>query len=97
MEGVKNPENLADVVCEWPLTSPDRRNDRLREMWRGEGVKNTVTFSDIIYGCPPDDFIADVGGYMGLLLGYSLLGIGHTSMEWLTDTKMWKSTFRDSE
>ena len=46
---------------------------------------------------PLDDFIADVGGYMGLLLGYSLLGIGHTSMEWLTNTKMWKSTFRDSE
>ena len=20
-EGVKNPENLADVICEWPLTS----------------------------------------------------------------------------
>ena len=46
-------------------------------------------------GPPIDDFIADVGGYMGLLLGYSLLGIGHTSMEWLTYTKMWKSVFSE--
>ena len=23
-EGVKNPENLADVICEWPLTCEGR-------------------------------------------------------------------------
>ena len=49
--------------------------------------------TSFVDGTPIDDFIADVGGYMGLLLGYSLLGIGHLSMEWLTSTKMWKSVF----
>ena len=40
-----------------------------------------------------NDFIADVGGYMGLLLGYSVLSMGNKSMEWLTSTKLWKSNF----
>ena len=32
-------------------------------------------------------FIADVGGYLGLLLGYSLLSIYHAFMTWIQNCK----------
>ena len=41
-----------------------------------------------------DDFIADVGGFLGLLLGHSVLSMCHMSAEWLTYTKIWRSLFR---
>ena len=36
-----------------------------------------------------DSFIPDVGGYLGLLLGYSLLSMYHTFTQWLTIAKQW--------
>ena len=30
----------------------------------------------------PDSFIADIGGYLGLLLGHSLLSLFHSAGEW---------------
>ena len=41
-----------------------------------------------------NDFIADVGGYLGLLLGHSVLSIYFMSMEWFTHTKIWRSIFQ---
>ena len=41
-----------------------------------------------------NDFIADVGGYLGLLLGHSVLSIYFTSVEWFTHTKIWRSLFK---
>ena len=40
-DGVKNPENIADVICTWPLTSlPDTNepmtSDNLRSLWLSE-------------------------------------------------------------
>ena len=37
-----------------------------------------------------DSFIPDVGGYLGLLLGYSLLSMYHTFTEWLLNSKLVK-------
>lgn len=36
-----------------------------------------------------DSFIPDVGGYLGLLLGYSLLSMYHTFAQWLAVAKQW--------
>ena len=36
------------------------------------------------------NFIADVGGYLGLLLGHSILSIYYLSIDWLTSTKIWR-------
>ena len=36
-----------------------------------------------------DSFIPDVGGYLGLLLGYSMLSLYHTLTQWLTVAKQW--------
>ena len=36
------------------------------------------------------NLIADVGGYMGLLAGQSILGIYYLSTSWLTKMKIWK-------
>ena len=36
------------------------------------------------------NLIADVGGYMGLLVGQSILGIYYLSTHWLTEMKVWK-------
>ena len=41
-----------------------------------------------------NDFIADVGGYLGLLLGHSVLSIYFMSVEWFTHTKIWRSLFK---
>ena len=41
-----------------------------------------------------NDFIADVGGYLGLLLGHSVLSIYHMSVEWFALTKVWRSLFK---
>ena len=38
-------------------------------------------------------FIADVGGFLGLLLGHSVLSMCHMSAEWLTYTKIWRAFF----
>ena len=35
------------------------------------------------------NFIPDVGGYLGLLLGYSLLSLYHMLIQWLMDAKKW--------
>ena len=35
------------------------------------------------------NFIPDVGGYLGLLLGYSLLSLYHLFTDWLIDAKKW--------
>merc|ERR1712061_542020 len=35
-------------------------------------------------------FIADVGGYLGLLLGYSLLSIYQDVTKWIMSFKIWK-------
>ena len=35
-------------------------------------------------------FIADVGGYLGLLLGYSLLSIYQDITKWIMSSKIWK-------
>ena len=37
-----------------------------------------------------DSFIADVGGYLGLLLGHSLLSIYSNLAEWFMGCKIWK-------
>ena len=37
-----------------------------------------------------DSFIADVGGFFGLLLGQSLLGIYYMSVEWVASSNVWK-------
>ena len=37
-----------------------------------------------------DSFIADVGGYLGLLLGHSMLSIYCSFVEWLSMSKIWK-------
>ena len=41
-----------------------------------------------------NDFIADVGGYLGLLLGHSMLSIYYMSVEWFAHTKIWRSLFK---
>ena len=41
-----------------------------------------------------NDFIADVGGYLGLLLGHSVLSIYFMSVEWFRHTKIWRSLFK---
>ena len=41
-----------------------------------------------------NDFIADVGGYLGLLLGHSVLSMYNMSFEWFTGTKMLSSFFK---
>ena len=41
-----------------------------------------------------NDFIADVGGYLGLLLGHSVLSFYYLSAEWFTDTKIWRALFK---
>ena len=41
-----------------------------------------------------NDFIADVGGYLGLLLGHSILSICHMSAKWFTYTKIWRALFK---
>ena len=35
------------------------------------------------------NFIPDVGGYLGLLLGYSLLSLYHMLIQWFVDAKKW--------
>ena len=35
------------------------------------------------------NFIADVGGYLGLLVGQSILGLYYWSAEWLAKLKIW--------
>ena len=37
-----------------------------------------------------DSFMADVGGFFGLLLGQSMLGIYYMSVEWVTSSHIWK-------
>ena len=41
-----------------------------------------------------NDFIADVGGYLGLLLGHSMLSIYYMSVEWFGHTEIWRSLFK---
>ena len=36
------------------------------------------------------NFIADVGGYLGLLVGQSILGIYYMSADWVTKMKLWR-------
>ena len=36
-----------------------------------------------------DSLIPDVGGYLGLLLGYSLLSMYHMFIQWITVAKQW--------
>ena len=36
------------------------------------------------------NFMADVGGYLGLLLGQSILSIYYLSIDWLTSVKIWR-------
>ena len=36
------------------------------------------------------NFIADVGGYLGLLLGHSILSIYYLSSDWLSKIKIWR-------
>ena len=43
-----------------------------------------------------NDFIADVGGFLGLLLGHSVLSMYHMSAEWFADTKIWRALFKRS-
>ena len=40
-----------------------------------------------------DDFIADVGGYLGLLLGHSILSIYYISVGWFTESNLWTGLF----
>ena len=40
-----------------------------------------------------DDFIADVGGYLGLLLGHSILSIYYISVGWFTESTIWTGLF----
>ena len=37
-----------------------------------------------------DSFMADIGGFFGLLLGQSMLGIYYMSVEWVTSSHIWK-------
>ena len=37
-----------------------------------------------------DSFIADVGGFFGLLLGQSMLGIYYMSVEWIAKSNIFK-------
>ena len=41
-----------------------------------------------------NDFIADVGGYLGLLLGHSVLSVYFMSVEWFAQTKVWRALFK---
>ena len=44
-----------------------------------------------------DSFIPDVGGYLGLLLGYSLLSMYHMVTQWLVIAKQWLLNSRFKE
>ena len=37
-----------------------------------------------------DSFMADVGGFFGLLLGQSMLGIYYMSVEWIAKSNIFK-------
>ena len=61
----------------------------------------SFTFEDASYQLSEEyivydfnDFIADVGGYLGLLLGHSVLSMYHMSTEWFTGTKVLSSFFK---
>lgn len=41
-----------------------------------------------------NNLIADVGGYLGLLVGQSILGIYYLSTDWVTNMKLWRCVCR---
>ncbi len=44
-------------------------------------TKHSIKEQYVIYDA--NSFVADVGGYLGLLLGHSLLGIGIDAINWM--------------
>ena len=66
----------------WPAT----RDQTLHMIFRLEDGSFKLQEEYIVYDI--NDFIADVGGYLGLLLGHSMLSIYHMSVEWFGHTKI---------
>ena len=71
---------------EWPHGSPT-----LHIIFLFEDGSYQVQEEYIVYDV--DDFIADVGGYLGLLLGHSILSIYYISVGWFTESTIWTGLF----
>ena len=70
-----------------PLVYPSRNPTFTLEFQFEDGSYHT-TEEYIVYDT--DSFLADIGGYLGLLLGHSILSVYSGFVDWLSKGKIWK-------
>ena len=76
-------EDTPDIRT-WP--APDYRTITL--VFTYEDGSYNLHEEYIVYDT--SNFIADVGGYLGLLMGHSLLSIYYLSTDWMSKVKIWR-------
>ena len=72
-------------------TWPGGKNPTMKLFFEFEGGSYDVREEYIVYDT--SNFIADVGGYLGLLMGHSILSIYYLSTGWLSKMRIWRYVY----